>query len=591
MLLSIPSSPQPAIQLSLIEGGLTCIVLLAAFALPRTGAGLFQRIERAFARVACRKNLSIAVVGGAAALLRLALLPLFPIPLPIIPDEFSYLLAANTFASGRLTNPTPAMWTHFESIQISMTPTYMSMYFPGQGLVLALGKLLFGHPWFGLLLATSLACAAICWMLQAWLPSRWALLGGFIAVFHFALFSHWINTYIGSSSVSALGGALVLGALPRLKRSLQTRDGLLLAAGIVILALSRPYEGLLLCAPVAVALSYWAFFGMNRPSLATLLRRSAAPVALLVFGACWLAYYDYRLFENPFTLPYVLHRAQYAVAPTFVWQHLRPTPIYRHKAMEEFYTRNEVIEFQKVRTLPGFFTGNLAKLANCIYAYAGFALLIPLLLVSRVFFDRRLRFLVLCMFILMAGMLAEAVLLPYYVAPFTAAFFAIRLQAMRHLRLWKPGGQPVGLAMLRGCVTLVIAMALVQVAGQIFRQGSPRMPNPAWSCDIDIPCACGTERANIEAALASLPGKQLVLVRYSDHHRPLNEWVYNDPDIDASRVIWAHDMDTAANRELINYYKDRTVWLVTPDVQPVEVAPYSASANAREWPDKAKTAD
>ena len=57
-----------------------------------------------------------------------------------------------------------------------MKPTYMSMYFPAQGLVLAAGKVLTGHPWFGILVVTALMCLAICWMLQAWLPPTWALL-------------------------------------------------------------------------------------------------------------------------------------------------------------------------------------------------------------------------------------------------------------------------------------------------------------------------------------------------------------------------------------------------------------------------------
>jgi hypothetical protein len=71
----------------------------------------------------------------------------------LFPDDFSFLLAADTFAHGRLANPTPAMWTHFESIHITMQPTYMSMYFPAQGLLLAAGKVLFGNPWFGILLS------------------------------------------------------------------------------------------------------------------------------------------------------------------------------------------------------------------------------------------------------------------------------------------------------------------------------------------------------------------------------------------------------------------------------------------------------
>jgi hypothetical protein len=166
----------------LIEAGLTAILFAVAFALPRLGAPIFTRIEQAFARLACRKRLSVVLVGASVLILRLSILPFCPIPLPFVQDDFSFLLAANTFALGRLTNPTPAMWLHFESIQITMQPTYMSMYFPAQGLILAAGKVLFGHPWFGLLIVNALLCAALCWMLQAWLPPTWALLGGLIAV-------------------------------------------------------------------------------------------------------------------------------------------------------------------------------------------------------------------------------------------------------------------------------------------------------------------------------------------------------------------------------------------------------------------------
>jgi hypothetical protein len=222
------------------EGYLTTIAIAAAFAWPRLGNRWFVRIEGAFGRLARRKGLAVASVGISTFLLRLAIIPFCPIPLPFLPDDFSNLLAADTFAHGRLTSPTPAMWTHFETIHVDMKPTYMSMYFPAQGLVMAAGKVLFGSPWIGILCTSALMCAAICWMLQAWLPPGWALLGGFLAMLRLGLFSYWINTYTGAGLIAGLGGALVLGALPRLMKTARFRYGLLPTNGSTTRPTSMP---------------------------------------------------------------------------------------------------------------------------------------------------------------------------------------------------------------------------------------------------------------------------------------------------------------------------------------------------------------
>jgi len=284
----LASTPENEVSLMLIEGGLTVTAFALPFALPNLGSGLFARIERAFRHVARHKGYAVTAVGLAALLLRLAILPFCPIPLQFVPNDFSFLLAASTFLRGRLANPTPAMWIHFESIHITMQPTYSSMYFPSVGLVLAAGKLLFGNPWFGELCVSALMCAAICWMLQAWLPPGWALLGGILALLRLGLFSYWINTYNCGGSVAALAGALVLGALPRLTRAPRLRYGLLLAAGIAILAITRPYEGLLLCLPVAIYLGRWLLRGKSRPSTGALIRLSAVNLEVLVCVLCWV---------------------------------------------------------------------------------------------------------------------------------------------------------------------------------------------------------------------------------------------------------------------------------------------------------------
>jgi hypothetical protein len=195
-------------------------------------------------------------------------------------------------------------------------------------------------------------------------------------------------------------------------------------------------------------------------------------------------------------------------------------------------------------------------------------------MLPRVLLDHRIRFLVLCVLVLMAGQLVEVFLFPHYLAPFTAAFYAIGLQAMRHLRLWTPGDQPVGMTLARLTVTLCIVLAGVRLCAEPLHLGLPVWPG-AWASEwYCLDSRSGTARAQVETRLEQMPGRQLVIVRYATDHNSLDEWVYNAADIDGSKVIWAREMDQAENLELIRYYKDRTVWMVEPDTKPARVSLY-----------------
>ena len=294
-----------------------------------------------------------------ALALRAALLPILPIPEPVVHDEFGYLLAADTYAHGRLTNPTHPMWVHFETFSIIQKPTYRVLPLqPAQGLILALGQVVAGHPFWGVWLSVGLMCAAICWMLQGWLPPRWALLGGLLAIIRYGTFTYWADSYWGGA-MGAIGGALLLGALPRIKRAPSVRDALLMGLGLAILATSRPYEGLVLSVPVAIALFAW-LLGKQSPALRVTLRPIVLPLCLVVvvLGVA-ISYYCWQVTGNPNSgLPYQAERQQYAVAPYMLWQPLRPEPVYHNAVVKGLYAHDEVWAYWFF----GSWWGRIAKL-------------------------------------------------------------------------------------------------------------------------------------------------------------------------------------------------------------------------------------
>jgi len=574
MVMTVSTSPEGNLSLMVLEASLTALAVALSFAWPRLCDGWYRRAERVFCRLAAKRALSVAAVGLSAVLLRLAILPLHPVPLPSVIDDFSNLLAADTFAHGHLTNPTPAMWVHFETIHVDMKPTYTSMYFPAQGLMMAGGTVLFGHPWFGILAFSGLMCGAICWTLQAWLPPSWALLGGFLAVLRISLFSYWTNTYHTAGVIAALGGALVLGSLPRVTGAARSRDMFVMAVGVVILVLSRPYEGMLLCLPVAAVLGRWLWTSKRLPGAPTLVRRVLPAVLVLVLGGLWLGHYDKEAFGSPLTLPYSVNRATYALAPYYVWQKQRPAPAYRHEEMRRFYEVDELHDYERVHSISGFPKMTLIKAIRGIYFFSGVALVPPLFMLPWALGDRRIRLLVAGLCVLAIGMAVEVYLFPHYLAPFTVAFYAVGLQAMRHLRVWRPGGKDTGLAIVRAVVTICVLMAGLRLFDRQLGCPVPGRPVSTWICNWFGPDHFEPERKSVERELEKHPGGQLVIVRYASAHDPIDEWVFNDADIDGSKIIWARDMDEASNRDLIRHYSDRKAWLARPDSDTAKLTPY-----------------
>jgi hypothetical protein len=568
----------------LIETGLVVVAALLAFNCPALGSHWFGYCERELAKLARRRGIAVLVVGLTALAVRVALLPILPIPKAGLHDEFSYLLMADTFSHGRLTNPTHPMWIHFESFHIIQKPTYASMYFPAQGVFLAVGQVVFHHPFWGVWLSAGLMCAAICWMLQGWLPPVWALLGGFLAVIRLASFSYWVNSYFGGA-VAALGGALVLGALPRVNRHRHLSDVGLMGLGLAILASSRPYESLFFTLPIAVAL----LLGISRQRGADLilsLRQVVFPLALILSAtAAAMLYYFWRVTGSPFQTPFFVNLATYDPVPYFPWKSVKSWPVYHHEIIQRFYTGWLLDYYQFSRSHPVIAVLLKSGMFWCFYLGPLFT--IPILMLGMVLprgfsfkdISRRTRFLFLVACVAFFGTLLPVFTNPHYWAPMTCVTYALLLSALQSIRHWRWHDKPTGLAFVRSIPTVAVLLFFICAALSFMKIHRSLMPQ-TWSSP-----GANWSRPRIQAQIEKLPGSHLLLVRYGPNHDAGSGWVVNGANIDDSKLVWANDMGPQQNQELIEYFKDRKVWLVEPDAVPAKVSDYSdgmrAAANSR----------
>jgi hypothetical protein len=448
------------------------------------------------------------------------------------------------------------MWVHFESIHIIQQPTYASKYPPGQGLMLAVGQVIAGQPIVGVWLSTGLACAAICWMLFAWVPARWALVGGLLIVFH-PLVLGWSQNYWGGA-VAMGGGALVIGAFRRIVRKPRTRDAFLMGVGMAILANSRPYEGLVLSLLLSCALVGW-MLSKEGPSLHTSVRHIVLPILMvLLLAAGEIGFYNKRVTGNPFQMPYMLHEATYSVAPNFLFQDLRPEPNYRHKEFREVHVDFMVPIYERQRSLPGLLLGSADKFL--ILGFACSWLLIPpfWLLVEPSILKRDwwMRFAVVASGFFIAALLLEIWIFPHYAAPATGLAIIFSLRSMRYLRSRRYGGAIAQLV-------LRVTLALSVTSFVIFCSRSLQSEHTGWNY----------QRAAMIAALKKDKESHLVMVRHRADN-PVRHWVYNEADIDGAKVVWAREMDAAQNRKLLEYFRDRRVWLLDADAERPTLVPY-----------------
>jgi len=498
-----------------------------------------------------RPLLACLIAGLLPVLVRLLLLPVIPVPVPKDHDEFSYLLGADTFAHGRLTNPPHPMWVHFEAPHVIQQPTYSSKYFPAQALFLAFGQRLFGHPWAGVVLSIGVMCACLCWMLQGWVSPGFALLAASLAALGWGVTDYWMNSYWGGA-VPALFGALVIGAVPRLVGNASAPAALLGVIGAVGLANCRPFEGGLTV--LSAAAVFFVLARRDRLDFKLLVRRRVIlPAAgLIVAAAAFMAYYDYQATGNPLLPPYLLYERQYGPLPHFFLLPPTPKPVYRDELFSKLWDwENSLYLAAKSDPLTGVkFVWPL--MANLFVLNAiGVAALLGVIFGKKSVTVPALGIIALPL----AGVLAQKAFLPHYLAPFCGAYLLIAAAGLEACGRWRIGRRRTG----HFAVALLAGTGLGIFLLMVLNSAHAAQQKPTGIA----------ERPLIIRELLQQGGKHLVIVRYSPTHFIHEDWVYNQADIDGSPIVWAKDKGQEEDQRLIQYFRDRRVWLLEPDRDPL----------------------
>ncbi|MBL8228602.1 MAG: hypothetical protein JNL98_08995 [Bryobacterales bacterium] len=282
-----------------------------------------------------------------------------------------------------------------------------------------------------------------------------------------------------------------------------------------------------------------------------------------------MAYYNYRVTGDALLLPYLANRAKYQTHGSFVWERASYEKAYAYPELKKFYVDSEGypeklgywrIQVDKPKRVWFFFFGPALTLA--LIGIAGSSrsvgLRLPLLVVTTGFFA--------------SHMLVRWDIQPHYFGPALGAAYVAIFHGLRTLRGWRRQRWLSGRSLVVACVAGCLLMAVVRTAApalgvKVFQE----ITYPWYSYG----SLANFHRQRVESTLKSRSGNHLILVEYTADHRPEVEWVYNGPDIDNSPLVWArYSGGPTKIKPLLDYYKNRRIWWINPDVDPTRIVDY-----------------
>lgn len=508
-------------------------------------------------------------------------------PVPHVHDEFSYLLAADTFAEGRLSNPTPEFYEHYESPHILVTPVYMSKFPPVQAMFLAMGQIIFGQPIYGVWISCGLFAGSLFWMLSLWSGVRWAICGTFLMFLFIGIDSYWAQSFWGGTA-AAFGGSIFFGAFRNLLNRICFGNIFLLITGGTILINSRPYEGFLtMLAPLCFLLIQII---KNKTSLSRKVKSFFLPAFLLtLISLSAMAFYNFKATGSITSFPYTVHQSQYFSTPLFVFESSSSSEpeIRGTERLKNLY--NQISTGRLLYNLEGREIYD-SKVEKSIYAvlyllaeFPAFLSTVWLTLFIYIFLIPILKknpLLILIagtILITVAGMsLTNYWEKPHYSAPLTGCFYLLLIESLKYC---------VSFLLKKDAGTKYLLIFITAACTLTFFDWTEKFYyyyHPAKFTAIEVNKLVELEKRKevsfedygratyvkpeIEEYFNNSADKYLAIVSYQPDQSVHDEIVYNKADIENSKFIWANDLGKEKNCLLIKHFQERKIlqFIVSP---------------------------
>ncbi len=327
------------------------------------------------------------------------------------------------------------------------------------------------------------------------------------------------------------------------------------AAGLVVMANTRPYEGAVLGLVLTAAL-LWELVRAWRDVPWKRIGGSAAAAALVLGISGWAMTRQWKAVTgSAFTLPYQVNQRTYGWPMTLVWIPM-PTVPYRHHEFA-LYHDFEIGEHQRATDPAQIPKGLLGKYFLSWLFFFGAGLSPVFLFAHQILASRRMRIVWIALGVVLLAVATEQSGYPHYFSPVAPAVFLLLVQGLRYRAHCRIRRAPIGAAVVRCVIPILCVVLAVRAATMSPRSAPSDTPNYHSWCCVDVR---QKDREPYARKLEALPGNHLVIVTNHLETYETSEWVYNDPDIDHAKVVWARDMGPEKNRELLNYFRGRHVW-------------------------------